>query len=106
MHNRLATGDRMKKWGGPESTTCSLCDELIETKNHLFFECGFSAVVWVNLAKGVMGNEFTKNWRRIMDLISVNQTTTRQFTLRYIFQTLVHGIWMDRNGRRHGEKSL
>lgn len=37
MHNRLATGDRMMKWGASVSTTCSLCDELIEPRNHLFF---------------------------------------------------------------------
>ena len=46
------------------------------------------------------------SWRRIVEAISGNQTTTKQFTLRYVFQTVIHGLWMERNGRRHGEKPL
>lgn len=94
------------KWGGPISTACSLCDEPMETRNHLFFECKFSEAVWENLARGVMGSEYTRNWREIVELISKDQHTTQQFTLRYIFQTCIHGLWMERNGRRHGEKPL
>lgn len=36
IHNRLSTGDRMMKWGGPLNSACSLCDEPVETRNHLF----------------------------------------------------------------------
>ena len=61
MHNRLATGDRMLKWGGTVNSACSLCDDPLETRNHLFFECRFSTVVWKNLAKEVMGDEFTSS---------------------------------------------
>lgn len=105
-HNRLSTGDRMMKWGGSVNSTCSLCDEPVETRNHLFFECKFSAAVWENLAKGVMGSEFTTSWRDIVTQISTDQNSTKMFALRYTFQASVHGIWMERNGRRHGEKPL
>lgn len=41
-----------------------------------------------------------------MALISTDQNTTQKFTLKYIFQAVIHGIWMERNGRKHGEKLL
>lgn len=60
MHNRLTTGYRIMKWGGHVISACSLCDTPLETRNHLFFECRFSAVVRKNLARGVMDNEYTE----------------------------------------------
>ena len=95
----------MTKWRGPVNNACSLCDEPLETGNHLFFECRFSEVVWENLA-GLIGRDYTRSWREIVDLISTYQNSTKQFTLRYIFQTIIHGLSMERNGRRHGEKPL
>ena len=80
----------MTKWRGPVNNACSLCDEPLETGNHLFFECRFSEVVWENLA-GLIGRDYTRSWREIVDLISTYQNTTKQFTLRYIFQTIIHG---------------
>lgn len=41
IHNRLSTGDRMMRWGGSVNTACSLCDELVETRDHLFFDCRY-----------------------------------------------------------------
>lgn len=106
MHNRLSTRDRMMKWGGLVNSACSLCAEPLETKNHMFFECSFSAAVWENLARRMMGNEYMNVWREIVDLISTDQNTTRIFTLKYIFQSIIHDGWMERKGRRHGKKPL
>lgn len=58
------------------------------------------------LVRGVMRRAFTRSWREIVDLISIDQNTAKQFTLGYIFQTIIHGIWMERNRKRHGEKFL
>lgn len=53
--NRLATGERMMRWGGNANVACSLCDDPLETRSHLYFECVYSAEVWEKLVRGIMG---------------------------------------------------
>lgn len=48
----------MIKWG----SACCLSNEPLETRSHMFFECSFSAEVWENLVRGVMGNDYTRVW--------------------------------------------
>lgn len=36
-HNRLATGDRMLRWGGNVNVACAFCEEMVESRNHIFF---------------------------------------------------------------------
>ncbi|XP_048635019.1 uncharacterized protein LOC125608630 [Brassica napus] len=38
LKNQLATGDCMLKWGGNVDGSCSLCQDPIETRDHLFFK--------------------------------------------------------------------
>lgn len=45
LRNRLSTGDKMLRWGVAANTACSLCDEMLETRNHLFFDCRYSVEV-------------------------------------------------------------
>lgn len=106
IQNRLATGDRMLSWSGNVNAVCSLCDENIETRDHLFFECRYSAEVWNNLTRGLMGEDYTNTWSNIVLMISTGQKTIKIFVLRYVFQATIHGLWLERNGRRHGEASL
>lgn len=101
--NRLSTGDRMLRWGGSFNVKCSFCDEEVETRNHLFFECRYLMEVWEKLAKGLMGEGFTNVWSEIITLISTGQNSLEIFTLKYAFQTTIHGLWLERNSRRHGE---
>lgn len=103
IKNILSTGERMQGWGGSVNTSCSLCGDPLETRNHLFFDCRYLAEVWGNLVRGLMGDEFTCDWLEIVALISTNQNTIKSFTLKYVFQVTIHGLWLERNGRRHGE---
>ena len=45
FQNAVVTRDNMKKRNWPGSPVCSFCD-VVETANHLFFECSVSRVVW------------------------------------------------------------
>lgn len=64
MFGRLSTGDRMRKWSDSVDTSRVLCDEPLETMEHLFFECDYSARIWETLMKGVLENNFTVSWVR------------------------------------------
>lgn len=45
--NRLPTRDRLAQWGIKlESQDCLLCHSHDENRNHLFFSCDFSKMVW------------------------------------------------------------
>ncbi|KAG7572884.1 Reverse transcriptase zinc-binding domain [Arabidopsis suecica] len=103
VHNRLSTGDRMLQWNVGASGQCVLCNNTTETRDHLFFECGYSAAIWTELAKNIFGPRFSTNWQANLDFISENHLRVKGFLLRYVFQAAVHALWRERNGRVHGE---
>lgn len=46
LQNKVATTDRILKWGIACSITCKLCNTENESLHHLLFQCGYSAKVW------------------------------------------------------------
>ena len=44
--DRLPTMDRLKAWGMEMDGVCALCKQDMETRNHLFFTCTYSKVIW------------------------------------------------------------
>lgn len=106
-HNRLATGDRIQSWNVGADSSCILCGFVTESRNHLFFSCPFWAQVWHSLAEGILLDEFTLDWDRLLHLLTnINQNKLRKYVFRYTFQAAIHSIWRERNGRKHGEKPL
>ncbi|KAG7543595.1 Reverse transcriptase zinc-binding domain [Arabidopsis thaliana x Arabidopsis arenosa] len=103
--NRLSTGDRMIKWNIQANTKCMLCQEPMETRDHLFFKCPYALKVWTELAKGILKEKFSANWREVLKLTSdTNLDKTHAFILRYVLQNTIHSIWQERNTRRHGDQ--
>ena len=105
MNGRLSTGERMRGWNVNVDTSCALCQEPMETMKHMFFECYYSAQIWETLVKGVMRDEYTWDWERLIRLLSGGSDWNRVklFIMRYVFQSTVDTIWRERNLRRHGE---
>ncbi|XP_048611378.1 uncharacterized protein LOC125585766 [Brassica napus] len=107
--NRLSTMDRIARWSQGVDTTCVLCKNSPEDRNHLFFECAYSSQVWESLNRGIMGTSFTNSWSwsDIVQLI-VGRSMEKKlfFCLRYTFQSAIHALWRERNRIRHGEKML
>ncbi|XP_013632387.1 PREDICTED: uncharacterized protein LOC106337821 [Brassica oleracea var. oleracea] len=104
MKGRLATGDCMRYWNGNVNTSCVLCIELLETVEHLFFECDYSAQIWEALMKGVLREKFTVSWEEMMRIMrDTKRGMINLFLIKYMFQATVYMIWSERNRRRHGE---
>ncbi|KAG7556371.1 hypothetical protein ISN44_As11g024100 [Arabidopsis suecica] len=104
IQNRLSTGDRMVGWNMGAPTACTFCPEPMETRNHIFFECPYSAKVWRSLTHKLLDSMFTIQWDCILGFLVDNaQDALRLFLLRYVFQISIHTIWRERNGRRHGQ---
>lgn len=103
--NRLTTGDRMAAWNTGSDGNCVLCSQgLMETRNHLFFECDYSSSVWSKLMTNIMGVDYSATWNDVLCFTSRSSCTRiRSFLARYTFQATVYMIWRERNSRRHGQ---
>ncbi|XP_075084891.1 uncharacterized protein LOC142168130 [Nicotiana tabacum] len=49
IQDRLATKERLERWGIMEDKTCLLCQRENETLQHLFFDCEVSTTIWQQL---------------------------------------------------------
>lgn len=105
VHDRLATGDRLKKWNPQVDSVCPLCNNATERRDHLFFSCHYSAGVWKNLVGKLMGSRYTTVWNIMSSLVDTTWSSAYLYILRYAFQATVHSLWRERNGRKHGEPS-
>ncbi|KAK4713668.1 hypothetical protein R3W88_019575 [Solanum pinnatisectum] len=46
IHKRLATVERLQKFGINVPPDCAFCGQHLETFSHLFFECGVTRRIW------------------------------------------------------------
>ncbi|KAL0899096.1 hypothetical protein Bca101_083057 [Brassica carinata] len=85
LRGRLSTGDRMQSWSANVNTSCMLCQESVETRNHLFFECSYTEQVWRVLMRGVMGDQYSAEWGSLLRLMTRDSSWSKMklFTVRY-----------------------
>ena len=105
-NNRLSTGDRMLKWNPHAITKCWLCNDPMETRDHLFFTCSYSEEVWRKVIQNILGSGYSNEWNQLLlVLVARLQDKTLTLILRYCFQATVYTLWHERNMRRVGELS-
>ncbi|KAL1210990.1 hypothetical protein V5N11_035791 [Cardamine amara subsp. amara] len=76
----------------------------MESRDHLFFECAFSAQIWEVLMCKLLQQRYTTSFTEILTLLSASYLDkTTRFILCYVYQATIHKIWHERNRRRHGE---
>ncbi|XP_024006120.1 uncharacterized protein LOC112082824 [Eutrema salsugineum] len=104
MHDRISTGERMLTWNANVDPSCVLCNHPLETTQHLFFECSYSAHIWEALVKGILRENYTANWNVVLCIIKNREyDKLTLFLLRYSIHATMYGLWRERNARRHGE---
>lgn len=105
VRNRMSTLDRVSKWCHGIDDTCVFCKVGQESRNHLFFECSYTAQIWEYIAKGVLRDSYTNIWSEIMLIISDRKKEKKfLFCIRYAFQAVIYAVWNERNKIRHGER--
>lgn len=105
IHNRLAIGDKISKWSPTSDAQYVLCMAHVETRDHLYFSCPYSQWIWMNLTKNLLGSRYTTDWNTILErLVEDRRSGDQAVLLRYVFQTTIHIVWRERNGRKHGER--
>ena len=104
MRDRLSTCDRMLKWNPTINPICVLCQQSMETRNHLFFSCSYSSQILQKLVRGLLQSRYTDEWEDIVTLLLDNrQEYVRLLLSRYTFQATAHTIWWERNMKKHGD---
>lgn len=80
---------------------------LLLNRDHLFFECSYTAEVWEYIVKGILRNSFTNVWSEILLLIT-DETREKMslFCIRYAFQAVLYAVWRERNKIKHDDKLL
>ena len=66
-HDRLRTKDRLLKWCIIDNSTCVLCGFNEEKRNHLFFYCSFSAMVWNSVLAKMDVDYQCNSWQEHVD---------------------------------------
>ncbi|GJZ47398.1 reverse transcriptase domain-containing protein [Tanacetum coccineum] len=104
MRRSLKTQDRVRQWDvGPNvdlnTLCCKLCDAQPDSHEHLFFECPYSARIWV-LIRSLGGMELISP--RLHDIISyfqpiAHRRNARSVIGRILVAAAAYFIWVERN---------
>jgi hypothetical protein len=103
MKNSLSTGDRLAKWGYMGNVQCLFCRNGMESCEHLFFECSFSARLWkTGIARCNVLNPSTS----LQDVIRLgcskwNKKTMSATLCRLVLCSTVYHLWRNRNDIKH-----
>lgn len=102
MHGKLATCEYLQKLGVDVDQTCCLCNQAMETVEHLFFECAVSGEVWRVVTRWCRIQEDAVGWGRARERLVVRCTTNSgmQRLYRCVATVLVYHVWLERNARR------
>ena len=107
LHDRFSTGARMAIWNRTIDGSCVLCHQHMETRDHIFFSCPYSAAVWGRLSWNLMGSHFSTNWNDIVIFVSQKKLDRVELFLTcYVLHTTIYAIWRERNARKHGYASI
>ncbi|XP_018453603.1 uncharacterized protein LOC108824701 [Raphanus sativus] len=99
--DRCPTRDRLNRWGLNVDPLCLLCNTVAETRNHLFFECSFSASVWSTIAHRCQLQALT-SWEDTLCQLQALPRNRDSLRLTLLgFQATVYWLWNERNTRLH-----
>lgn len=89
-NNRLSTGDRMLKWNPHAITKCWLCNDPMETRDHLFFTCSYSEEVWRKVIQNILGSGYSNEWNQLLLVLGSTSscgTACKSFYISISFHT-------------------
>ncbi|KAF3565889.1 hypothetical protein DY000_02012557 [Brassica cretica] len=80
-----------------------------ETRDHIYFACPYTFMVWLKVTGNLFGLEPDPDWDITMTRLRTGSYDRLTFILlRLVFQVSVYLIWRERNERKHntGYKSV
>lgn len=105
--NRCPTKDRMQSWGLDVDPTCVLCNGAPESRDHLFFNCPYTRVIWEPLMSrspisSSPSHDPPSNWDEVLTALrSPSLTGTWRLLTLLVWQSTIYFCWSERNNRIH-----
>ncbi|KAJ9546365.1 hypothetical protein OSB04_018908 [Centaurea solstitialis] len=97
--DRLPTQDRMVAWvSNMEMLVCSLCKEVMDSRDHIFFQCQFSRVVWRTI-RDDLDNYRDGDWSLIMQDLIHRRWKPGEEHKKCLFVGAFYYIWQERDRR-------
>nr|XP_016462545.1 PREDICTED: uncharacterized protein LOC107785694 [Nicotiana tabacum] len=88
---------------------CVLCNTtVVETLEHLFFDCGYSKVIWSTLLHWLGERRLIRSWEEEIEWTArrTNNSRARAGIIGFLFAASVYQIWPERNGRRFNNQRI
>lgn len=97
--NRCPTRDRIASWGLQTDTACLLCNQAVESRDHLFNLCPYSWTIWVEISRRC-NLQPMQNWDQTLSQLQCLQgdKTAKKLTL-LCWQSTIYWVWQERNKR-------
>ena len=105
--NRLPTMDRLVAWSLADSGNCRLCQDGMETKDHLFFGCCYSRAIWRAILNLCGLRREVHNWKAKLKW-AIQKLKCRSLVtliLRIAWQVFIYFIWREMNQKLYTQKS-
>ncbi|CAN1177469.1 LINE-1 reverse transcriptase homolog [Linum perenne] len=103
LNDRVATRDKIKKWNPGIDTSCELCQNAEETRDHIFTECVFAVHLMQQLLPELVG----LNWEGMLAVaVGWRLDSVVNRTKRLIWRVLISTIWIERCRRVFTRNSL
>lgn len=99
--NRSPTRDRLLQWGVISDGSCLLCNNSLESRSHLFFDCNFSWDLWSSSSQRLRFSS-SRLWEEILlELRNFVGNRAAKTILLLAWQATIYVIWSERNSRFH-----
>ncbi|MFS7912516.1 putative transcription factor interactor and regulator CCHC(Zn) family [Helianthus anomalus] len=106
MRKKLLTQDKIMEWGAARRNNmnmmcCLLCYENIDSHDHLFFSCKFSAEVWHKVITYTDMVNVNPVWEDAINWLLARRSwkTANSIVDRLIIAAMAYNIWRERNNR-------
>nr|XP_009803944.1 PREDICTED: uncharacterized protein LOC104249256 [Nicotiana sylvestris] len=102
LHNRLATVERLLKFGIQTPQQCIFCEQVVETFDHLSFKCSLTKELWLRLLRWLGYDRPICDWQSEVEWVSKNakRRNGQCAIVTCVFGMLVNAIWRERNKLR------
>jgi hypothetical protein len=104
LKNCLTTGERLQKWGYQGAVLCWFCHRELESRDHLFFNCGFSGRLWkTGLAECNVHNH-PSDWDSLVPyaIKEWNNKLLKAIMCRLVLCATVYNLCRNRNELKYG----
>ncbi|KAL9659064.1 hypothetical protein QQ045_018630 [Rhodiola kirilowii] len=107
VQNKLMMRDRLSKWGLLGEKTCVLCETSDESRDHIYFECSFSKVVWFKVMQFLKVEPPFTCWKSLIPWFEgMPQLRLKTKLIAAATTRIMDGLWRARNSKIFKDEGL